>query len=160
MDPDEPAAADEDAAAKPKTAKPIVIRRLQFKRDGEGYLREVRSHIHVFDLAKKTSVQVTSGPFDDSEPAWSPDGRQIAFVCNRTLPDPDATQNTDVFVVRAREGQVPRAVVTPRAPTTRRPSVPTASWIAYVAGGDPKDIWYGTSHVAVVPVDRRRPRVR
>ena len=105
-DPDAPPVADDDeeaATEKDKTAKPIVLRRIQFKRDGEGYLRELRSHVHVFDVAKKTSFQLTSGPFDDSDPAWSPDGQRIAFVSNRTLPDPDLSQNSDIFVV-AREG--------------------------------------------------------
>ena len=56
-------------------AQPIVIRRRQFKRDGEGYLTDVRSHLYVFDVARKTSLQLTSGAYDDSSPAWSPDGQ-------------------------------------------------------------------------------------
>jgi dipeptidyl aminopeptidase/acylaminoacyl peptidase len=153
VDPDEASEGSDDASAKAKTEKPIVIRRLQFKRDGEGYLRDLRSHIHVFDVAKKTSVQVTSGPFDDSEPVWSPDGRQIAFVSNRTLPDADATQNTDVFVVAAREGQVPRAVATTPGSDRSPAFSPDGRWIAYVAGCNPRDLDYGASHVAVVPVE-------
>ena len=64
VDPDATDEEDEEKTAgeKKKTAKPIVLRRLQFKRDGEGYLREVRKHVHVFDLEKKTSVQVDLGP--------------------------------------------------------------------------------------------------
>jgi Tol biopolymer transport system component len=79
VDPDDPdEAADDEAGAskdrKPKAPKPIVLHRLQFKRDTEGYLREVRSHVTVFDVAGKSSFAVTSGPYDDSDPAWSPDG--------------------------------------------------------------------------------------
>jgi len=143
---------DKETSEKKKTPKPIVLRRLQFKRDEDGYLREVRKHIHVFDLEKKSSIQVTSGPFDDSEPAWSPDGQSIAFVSNRTLPDPDRSQNADVFVVPAREGQVPRAVATGPGPDASPVFSPDGKWIAYVAGGDPKDLWYGASHVALAPL--------
>ena len=152
-DPDAPDEDDEASGSKKeKTPKPIVIRRLQFKRDGEGYLREVRKHVHVFDVEKKTSVQVTSGPFDDSDPAWSPDGRSIAFVSNRTLPDPDRSQDSDVFVVEAREGQVPRALPTGPGKDSSPAFSPDGRFVAYVAGGDPKDLWYGASHVAIVPV--------
>ena len=153
VDPD--ATEDEEEAKasgdKKETAKPIVLRRLQFKRDGEGYLREVRKHVHVLDVAKKTSVQVTSGPFDDSDPAWSPDGQSIAFVSNRTLPDPDRSQDSNVFVVAAREDAVPRAVATTPGTDSAPAWSPDGQWIAYVAGGDPKDLWYGTSHVALAP---------
>jgi dipeptidyl aminopeptidase/acylaminoacyl peptidase len=152
VDPDDE---DEDEAKKPdekkKTPKPIVLRRLQFQRDGEGFLRDVRKHVHVFDLEKKASTQVTSGPFDDSDPAWSPDGQAIAFVSNRTLPDPDRSQNTDVFVVAPREGQAPRAVATGPGADGSPVWSPDGKWIAYVAGCDPKDLWYGTTHIALVP---------
>jgi dipeptidyl aminopeptidase/acylaminoacyl peptidase len=152
---DEEQASEEE---RKKTRKPIVLRRLQFKRDGEGYLREVRKHVHVLDVEKKTPVQVTSGPFDDSEPAWSPDGQSIAFVSNRSLPDPDRTQDADVYLVAAREGQIPRRLET--GPGTEASPVfsPDGRWVAYVAGGDPKDLWYGASHLALAPVAGGRPR--
>jgi len=163
VDPDDPDAPDaddkagSDKAAKEKTPKPIVIDRLQFLRDGEGFLRDLREHLYVFDIAAKKATQITSGPYDDSEPAWSPDGRSLAFTSNRTA-DPDANDNSDIFVVEAKAGQSPRAITsTPTA--DRKPAFsPDGKWIAYVAGGDPKDIWYASNHVSVVPVEGGQPR--
>jgi dipeptidyl aminopeptidase/acylaminoacyl peptidase len=151
VDPDDPDADGDESDKKPKTRKPIVIRRLQFKRDGEGYLREVRSHIHVFDVQKKTSFQLTSGGYDDGQPAWSPDGRWIAFSSNRTS-DPDANQNSDVFLVAALPDERPRALTTSEGSDRAPVFSPDGRWVAYLAGGDPADIWYAPHHLAVVPV--------
>jgi dipeptidyl aminopeptidase/acylaminoacyl peptidase len=157
VDPDDPETGEDEAEPKEKKPKPIVIRRLQFKRDEEGYLRDVRSHLHVFDVARKTSTQVTSGSYDDSAPAWSPDGQSLAFVSNRT-DDPDANQDADVFVVAARPGETARRL--PSGPGTDASPVwsPDGKSIAYVAGGDPKDMWYGPSYVALLPVAGGPPR--
>src|SRR5437773_6925614 len=47
---------------KAKTQRPYVIDRLQFKRDGTGYLDRRRTHIYVFDLRTKGAArQITSG---------------------------------------------------------------------------------------------------
>jgi dipeptidyl aminopeptidase/acylaminoacyl peptidase len=148
--PEEPEA-EATAAKRKKTEPPVVIRRLQFKRDGEGYLRDLREHLYVFDVEARTHVQVTAGPFDASQPAWSPDGRRLVFVSNRTLPDPDASQNTDLFIVEAAAGRVPRVLAGSAAAEQEPAFSPDGTLVAFVQGGDPKDLWYGASHVAVVP---------
>ncbi len=154
VDPDAP---KEDEKGDEKTPKPIVIERRQFKRDGEGYLREIREHLYVFDLATKASLQVTSGQYDDSAPVWAPDGSRIAFVSNRTA-DPDSNQNTDIFVVEAKEGAAPRAVTTSPGSDSSPAWSPDGMEIVYVAGGPVSDMWYGISSAAIVPAVGGAPR--
>src|SRR5262249_36780055 len=85
----------------PKTPKPWVIDRLQFKEDTIGYVDRRRTHLYVLELAGETLTQVTSGDYDDSDPAWSPDSTKLAFTSNRSKPDPDRTYNTDIWTVAA-----------------------------------------------------------
>ena len=79
---------------------PTLVDRLQFKRDYMGYIDRRRTHIYIIDLVDRDARQVTFGEFDNSEPAWSPDGDHIVFVSNRTN-TPDRNRNTDLWRVDA-----------------------------------------------------------
>ena len=149
---------DADPEAKDKKPRPHVITRLQFMRDGEGYLTEIKRHLHVFDIASKKDLQVTSGKFDDGAPVWSPDGKLIAFSANRT-DNPDANDNSDIFVIEPRAGATARALTTHQGSDASPAFSPDGKSIAYLQGGDSADIWYATNNVAIVPVAGGAPRI-
>ncbi|MDE3253256.1 MAG: S9 family peptidase [Bacteroidota bacterium] len=96
--------------SKPKTPKPIVINRYQFKRDVEGYITEKPAiHLYVLDVATKKIDTLTTGDYQETSAAWSPDGKQIAFVSNHTE-DPDRNINSDIFIMEAKPGAVPQKI--------------------------------------------------
>jgi dipeptidyl aminopeptidase/acylaminoacyl peptidase len=141
-------------APKPKTPPPIVIDRLQFKQDTVGYLDRRRDHLYVFDVASKKTTQVTSGDFDDNEPAWSPDGKSLAFTSNRSTPDPDRNYNTDIWVVAADNDDKGTHLtqVTTNLGADRSPAwSPDGKWIAFVSQTDVKAMIYATHHLAIAP---------
>ncbi|MCG6925620.1 MAG: S9 family peptidase [Acidobacteria bacterium] len=142
------------AATKPTARRPWVIDRLQFKEDVEGYLDRRRTHLYVCDVAGRTIRQVTSGDYDDSAPAWSPDGKRLAFASNRSQPDPDATFRSDIWVVdvgNADKGTHPKPVTSGPGDDREPAWSPDGQWIAYTTQLDPDLLWYGTRHVAVSP---------
>ncbi len=147
---------------KPKTPPPFVIDRLQFKRDTVGYLDRRRTHLYVFDVSAKTTAQVTSGDFDDNEPAWSPDGKSLAFSSNRSMPDPDAAYNSDIWVVAADntdKGAHPTQITTNPGRDTAPIWSPDGKWIVYVSEIDPHLYYYNTRHLAIVPATGGQAKV-
>ncbi len=140
-----------------KAPPPIVIDRFQFKADETGWLRAEHDHLYLFDVASRHSTLLLPGDYDEAAPAWSPDGRSIAFV-SRRRPDYDRTDNYDLYVVEATAGAEPRQLTTFEGPDLdpewggRAPAwSPDGSLIAYVQGGPLALLYYGGQKVAVVP---------
>jgi Tol biopolymer transport system component len=70
------------------------ITRLDFRDDESGHVVR-RSHLWVVaPRTGSTPRQLTSGDFDVHRPAWSPDGRRIAFGTNRD-------RNGEIYVMNA-----------------------------------------------------------
>jgi dipeptidyl aminopeptidase/acylaminoacyl peptidase len=154
--------AEADSKDKKKAAKPWVIDRLQFKLDEIGYLDHRRTHLYVFDLAAKRMTQVTSGDYDDSEPAWSPDGKSLAFTSNRSKPDPDLNYNSDIWVVAAAnsdKGALLTHVTTNPGAESAPAWSPDGKWITYITQLDPNLFDYATKHIAISPATGGEPRV-
>jgi dipeptidyl aminopeptidase/acylaminoacyl peptidase len=95
------------------------ITRLHYKEDGEGFLPEDKhAQLFVIDVAgdEPEPRQVTKGPWNHGEPAWSPDGNRLAFTANRRPNDDYEPFLSDIYVadlaqpdaepVRITDGQI------------------------------------------------------
>jgi dipeptidyl aminopeptidase/acylaminoacyl peptidase len=149
-------------STKAKAPKPIVLDRYHFKQDIQGYLGNTRSHLYLFDVAAKKLDTLTSGKYDENNPSWSPDGKMIAFVSDRS-PDPDKSINTDIYLIEARKGAEMRRLTTFEGDDNNSGSKlawsPDGKSIAYVRGGSKTMSIYDQYRVAIVAVAGGEPRM-
>ncbi len=151
-DPRDPAAKEKEK----KTVPPLVIDRFQFKEDIEGYLTDRYSHLHLLDLVTRKIEPLTSGKHDDVLPAWSPDGKEIAFVSKRG-DDPDRSENWDIYAIAAQPDGKERQLTSAPEPDAHPDWQSAPTWspdgksLAYIYGADPKKIAYGVHSLAIVP---------
>lgn len=150
----EDAEVDHEAAKNPP---PIVIDRYQFKEDGRDYLGQRRRHLYRVEVATGESIALTSGAHDEQLPAWSPDGRHIAFVSKRG-DDPDRHLNFDLYLIEPKPGAVERQLTRFAGADldpyweTRPAWSPDSRRIAYLQSGEDRWIYYAPWQLAVIDV--------
>jgi len=151
-------------AKKPKQPPPIVTERYQFREDGVGYLDRRRNHLYVFDIASGRTDVLTPGTHDEQLPAWSPDGKLLAYVTKRGV-DPDRHLNFDIYVVEPKAGAKERQLTTfPGSDLdpyweTRPTWSPDSTQIAYLRSGEDKWIYYPPWQLAIVDLATGHERI-
>ncbi|HPI12070.1 MAG TPA: S9 family peptidase [Catalimonadaceae bacterium] len=148
----------EEEEKKDKTPKPIVMDRYHFKQDGDGYLERKRSHLYVFDVDSKKLDTLTSGDFDEAQPAWSPDSKRIIFSSNRTA-DADRNANSDIWVMEARKGASMQQLTTWTGTDLSPAWSPDGKWIAYQRSQFDKFDTYDQNQLALIPASGGTPRI-
>jgi dipeptidyl aminopeptidase/acylaminoacyl peptidase len=122
---------------KPKTPPARLITRLKYRANGEGFIYDRRRHLFVIDAVTGATHQLTDGGWDDTQPAWSPDGSRLAFVSARHH-DRDHDHADDIFVVDTAGGEPVR--LTPGGGTCALPAwSPDGQAMAYLGYADAED---------------------
>jgi dipeptidyl aminopeptidase/acylaminoacyl peptidase len=95
----------DDVAREARKSDVRHYRHISYKFNDTGWFDDKRSHLWVVDAASGKDSQITSGDdWNDTDPQWSPDSTQIAFVSDRTGQEFDGGHNTDVWVIPAAGG--------------------------------------------------------
>jgi dipeptidyl aminopeptidase/acylaminoacyl peptidase len=136
--------------SKTKTHKPIEIDRYRFKQDVQGYVQERYTHLYLFEIDTKKLDTLTRGKFNEAQPEWSPDGGQIVFVSNRTA-EPDKNNNTDLWIIDAKPGAVPRQLTTWTGSDVNPKWSPDGKLIASLRSTSPSYNMYDQNVLAVIP---------
>ena len=76
------------------------VNRIRYRHDAIGWRGDCHFHLFIVDAKTGEATQLTDGDWDDMAPAWSPDGRCIAFISGRSEAR-DVTASSEVYVVDA-----------------------------------------------------------
>ena len=132
---------------------PIETERFLFKRDGAGYLDDRTQQLFIVDVRSGKARQLTSGERDHWSPAWSPDGKLVAYSA-KDRGDTDRDANYEVFVQPVDAG-TPRKVSRFHGADNDPDWAARPSWSAdsrrllWLEGGEDKWIYYAAPRLAV-----------
>ena len=129
-------------------------RHANYKFNDTGWFDDKRSHLWVVEIATGIAKQITSGDdWNDTDPQWSPDGKKIAFVSDRTGREFDEGRNKDIWVIDAAGGSLTKISQSDEPDTSPRWS-PDGKMIAFLSAlqrrAHPK-IWLAPSQGGVMP---------
>ncbi len=88
-----------------RSRRPRRITRLPYRVDGEGYVADRRTNLHLVDVDSGDARRLTDGDVHDSDPVWRPDGGAVAFLSARH-DDPGLDGGNQPFEVDLATGDV------------------------------------------------------
>ncbi|CAN5526018.1 S9 family peptidase [soil metagenome] len=152
---------DEDFSdtASSEIRKPYVMDRYHFKQDYEGYLDRRAKHLYMLDIISQEVDTLTTGVYDETDPDFSPDGKQIVFASNRTQ-DPDRNDNSDIYIMDAKPDALIKQLTTWPGVDHQPSFSPDGNAIAYLqSSSDLVYTMYGHDILAVIPATGGEPRL-
>jgi acylaminoacyl-peptidase len=144
---------------------PRVMRKLTYRFDGKGYLKDGYYHLFVLPAEGGTPRQLTRGPYDHGQslfgasgtPSWAPDSKAIVISGNRHDDAEHAVLNTEVYEVAVADGTI-RALTNRDGPDDSPVLSPDGKQLTY-SGYEDKRLPYQSPRLSVMNRDGTERRV-
>jgi dipeptidyl aminopeptidase/acylaminoacyl peptidase len=136
---------------------PRVIHDLRYRLDGVGYFDARRFHVFTIDVESGNEEQVTDGDWNDEQPAWSPDGKSIAFISDRERDRHNRQYRADVWLVPAQGGRA-RRLTRGRGNASQAAFSPDGRSVAFIGHEHGEAGGAKNSHAFVVSTGGGAPR--
>ncbi|PTX44376.1 acylaminoacyl-peptidase [Christiangramia gaetbulicola] len=121
--------------AKPEGAKwndaPKYIDKLNYRGDGEGYVKDGNDQIFIISTNGGTPRQLTNSEFDHGTPVWSADDRKLYFSANLHEDADLDPMNSEIYELEIVSGKV-NAVTSQQGPALNPVVSPNDNTIAYL----------------------------
>jgi acylaminoacyl-peptidase len=157
----EPAKPFAEMPEKPEGAEwadpPKVIRKLLYRSDGAGYLKDEHMQLFVLPAEGGTPRRLTPGPYDHSAPVWTPDGKALLFSANRRPDGEYDPLNSEIYELTLADRQI--KPLTSRQGPDQQPAISAdGKQIAYI-GFDDEHKGYQADRLYVMNRDGTGSRV-
>ncbi|MCH2177666.1 MAG: S9 family peptidase [Mariniblastus sp.] len=139
-------------------APPAVITRMNYRRDGAGYLPEAFNHLFVIDSEGGSSRQLTHGEFHHPGPyAWVGDDSAIIFSANRHANHEYDPVNSEIYRIQIADRKI-TPLTTRQGPDSNPVISPDGKTIAYV-GHDDTLLGYQQDQLYLMDANGKNSRV-
>jgi dipeptidyl aminopeptidase/acylaminoacyl peptidase len=133
------------------TGSPVIEDRIQFRRDGQGWLPRGDRHLFLVDADGGTAVRLTDGDWSHNGARWMPDGRSVVFQSHR-VPDAERLwREAHIYILDVETRQI-RQLTETRGPKSNPTPSPDGRLIAF-SGHDWTDDTYVESRLYVMNAD-------
>ena len=140
------------------TEPPRVVQKLNYRRDGSGYVEDGNTHVFVVSAdGGGTARQVTSGDYNHAAGQWTPDGKALLFSGLRIPNAEYSWRQSEIYSVDVATGDV-RQLTRRNGPDANPTPSPDGKLIAYT-GYDSTNATWIDSKLYVMNADGSNPRV-
>ncbi len=135
-----------EAEAVRVSGNPIKFEQMQMRADGRRSLIPGDAHVQLWLVDTRSAQvqprQITNGPYNVQQPAFSPDGRQLVFSSTRDQQQADLSCISDLWLLdpfAEEAGTSPVKLTDSRGPATSAAWSPDGRRLAFVGHTNPRD---------------------
>lgn len=136
---------------------PTYIDKLNYRGDGQGYIKGGNTQIFTLAIDGGTPRQLTTTDFDHGTPVWSKDGRKLYFSANFNPDEAFEPNDSEIYELTLADAKIKK--LTDRYGPDNSPKVsPDGTKIAYT-GLDDKLLGYQLNELYVMDITGGTPKI-